>query len=62
MKTMIDKETADIEANGLDLTNGHNASVVVLRSQLDGKWPKFLAGLEVHPASSVLPHSNKFMM
>ena len=59
---MINKETADIEANGLDLINGHHASVAVLRSQLDGKMAQILSGLEVHPASSVLPHSNKFIM
>ena len=44
MKTMINKETADIEANGLDLINDHHASVAVLRSQLDGKMAQILSG------------------
>ena len=44
MKRMINKETADIEANGLDLINCHHASVVILRSQLDGKMAEILSG------------------
>ena len=44
MKTMINKETADIEANGLDLINGHHAKVAVLRSQLDAKMAQILSG------------------
>ena len=44
MKTMINQETDVIEANGLDLTNGHHATVNILRSQLDGKMAHILSG------------------
>ena len=61
MKKTINIETSEIVANGLDLINGHHATVEVLLSQVDGKWLRFSAVQEVQSASSVLLHSARFM-
>ena len=44
MKTMINEETDVIEKNGLDLINGHHATIDILRTQLDGKMANILSG------------------
>ena len=43
MKTVINMETSEIEANGLDL-NRHHATVEILWSQLDGKMAHIISG------------------
>ena len=43
MNTLINKETANLENNGIDFDQGH-IEVKIVRSMIDGKMAKLLDG------------------
>ena len=52
----INKETANLENNGIDFDQGH-IEVKIVRSRIDGKMAKLLDGLE-DPAVNCVQHPN----